>query len=154
MLLQEVRHCFEVNVFGTIFVTQAVLPIMKAQKKGFIMNMSALGGVSGPCSSVMTTWADWCLARFVVGTISYSEIWWWWEWWVPSMFSLSCHPYSYVYGQSAWIRERSLVVFSTPCAATGGLILMHRYYHTLLLGFGGGVLADRWNRDGSSIDQY
>ena len=55
MLLQEVRHCFEVNVFGTIFVTQAVLPIMKAQKKGFIMNMSALGGVSGPCSSVMTT---------------------------------------------------------------------------------------------------
>ena len=35
------------NVFGTISVIQAVLPILRAQKSGHILTLSSIGGVVG-----------------------------------------------------------------------------------------------------------
>ena len=47
--LDATRKMFETNVFGLMQLTQAVLPIMRAQKSGFIVNMSsAAGAVSTP----------------------------------------------------------------------------------------------------------
>jgi len=47
--IDRVRHLFEVNVFGTLAVTQAVLPRMAAKKRGRIIIVSSIGGViSGP----------------------------------------------------------------------------------------------------------
>jgi NAD(P)-dependent dehydrogenase (short-subunit alcohol dehydrogenase family) len=47
--LDRVRRLFEVNVFGTLAVTQAVLPKMVARGSGRIIIMSSIAGViSGP----------------------------------------------------------------------------------------------------------
>ncbi len=43
--LDRVRHLFEVNVFGTMAVTQAVLPQMVARRSGRIIIMSSIAGV-------------------------------------------------------------------------------------------------------------
>jgi NAD(P)-dependent dehydrogenase (short-subunit alcohol dehydrogenase family) len=42
---EEVRALFETNVFGLIAVTNAVLPGMRARKKGHIVNFSSIGGL-------------------------------------------------------------------------------------------------------------
>jgi NAD(P)-dependent dehydrogenase (short-subunit alcohol dehydrogenase family) len=43
--LAETRAMFEANVFGTLALTQAVLPIMRSQQAGHIIQMSSHGGV-------------------------------------------------------------------------------------------------------------
>lgn len=40
----EVRRQFDTNVFGLMHVTQAVLPIFRAQKDGTIINIASVGG--------------------------------------------------------------------------------------------------------------
>lgn len=45
--LDEYRNQFETNVFGVIAVTQAVLPIMRKQRKGKIINVSSISGRIG-----------------------------------------------------------------------------------------------------------
>jgi NADP-dependent 3-hydroxy acid dehydrogenase YdfG len=41
---EEVRDLFETNVFGLLTVTRAVLPIMRKQWSGWVLNMSSVGG--------------------------------------------------------------------------------------------------------------
>ena len=43
--LDRVRHLFEVNVFGTLAVTQQVLPAMVARGSGRVIIMSSIAGV-------------------------------------------------------------------------------------------------------------
>jgi NAD(P)-dependent dehydrogenase (short-subunit alcohol dehydrogenase family) len=45
--LDEYRKQFETNVFGVIAVTQAILPMMRKQGKGKIINMSSISGRIG-----------------------------------------------------------------------------------------------------------
>jgi NAD(P)-dependent dehydrogenase (short-subunit alcohol dehydrogenase family) len=42
----DYRHVFEVNVFGLMAVTRALLPHLRAQKSGWIINISSVGGIS------------------------------------------------------------------------------------------------------------
>lgn len=42
--IEEIRDQFETNFFGLISVTKEVLPIMRKQKQGYIVNISSIGG--------------------------------------------------------------------------------------------------------------
>jgi NAD(P)-dependent dehydrogenase (short-subunit alcohol dehydrogenase family) len=43
---QQLRHQLEVNLFGVLHVTQAVLPILRAQGAGHIIQISTIGGIA------------------------------------------------------------------------------------------------------------
>ncbi|HSN60155.1 MAG TPA: oxidoreductase, partial [Ferruginibacter sp.] len=42
---EQVRRMFEINVFGLAKMTQAVLPYMRKQRSGHILNISSIGGL-------------------------------------------------------------------------------------------------------------
>ena len=62
---EEVRRVYETNVFGLLNVTRAVLPQMRRQRAGHILNLSSVGGFrAGPGFGV------YCSTKFAVEGIS------------------------------------------------------------------------------------
>jgi short-subunit dehydrogenase len=54
--VEEVRSLYDVNVFGVIRVCKQVIPAMRAQRNGTIVNMSSLGGlIAVPYMSAYTS---------------------------------------------------------------------------------------------------
>ncbi|CAN5137712.1 SDR family oxidoreductase [soil metagenome] len=43
---QEARDQIETNVFGALWITQAALPILRAQRSGHIIQVSSIGGIT------------------------------------------------------------------------------------------------------------
>ena len=43
---EDARNQLETNFFGALWITQAALPIMRAQKSGHILQVSSIGGVT------------------------------------------------------------------------------------------------------------
>jgi short-subunit dehydrogenase len=44
---RDIRNIFDVNVLATINVTRSILPVMRKQKSGFIINMGSVAGFVG-----------------------------------------------------------------------------------------------------------
>ncbi len=45
--MKEIKRQYETNVFGVIRVSQNVLPIMRSQRDGIIINISSVSGLAG-----------------------------------------------------------------------------------------------------------
>ncbi|AEI41814.1 oxidoreductase [Paenibacillus mucilaginosus] len=61
----EVRHNYEVNVFGSLNVIRAVLPQMRKQRSGRVINLSSVGGLTG-----LAGWGLYCSTKFAVEGIT------------------------------------------------------------------------------------
>jgi NAD(P)-dependent dehydrogenase (short-subunit alcohol dehydrogenase family) len=64
---EEIKPQFETNLYGVIRVTQQVLPIMRRQKSGRIINVSSIGGIVGYPFS-----AAYCSTKFALEGLSES----------------------------------------------------------------------------------
>ena len=61
----EARALFDVNVFGLLAVTRAVLPYMRAARSGLVVNLSSVGGfVAWP------GWGVYAATKFAVEALS------------------------------------------------------------------------------------
>ncbi|MGJ0118864.1 SDR family NAD(P)-dependent oxidoreductase [Williamsia sp. MIQD14] len=58
----EARALFDVNVFGVLTVTRAVLPVLRRQRSGHVIMMSSMGGFSQPGAG----WGIYGASKFAV----------------------------------------------------------------------------------------
>ncbi len=61
----EVEALYRTNVFGLLNVTRAVLPHMRRQRSGHVVNMSSIGGYAAS-----TGWGVYCSTKFAVEALS------------------------------------------------------------------------------------
>ena len=61
---EEARAQMETNVFGALWVTQAALPVMRAQGSGHIIQISSIGGVNAFPNIGMYHASKWALEGF------------------------------------------------------------------------------------------
>ena len=61
---EEARAQMETNVFGALWVTQAALPVMRAQRSGHIVQISSIGGVNAFPNIGMYHASKWALEGF------------------------------------------------------------------------------------------
>jgi len=64
---EELREQFEVNLFGVVNVTRAVLPQLRAQRSGHLVQMSSLNGIEGMVGS-----GYYCASKFAIEGLSES----------------------------------------------------------------------------------
>jgi NAD(P)-dependent dehydrogenase (short-subunit alcohol dehydrogenase family) len=58
---QEARAQFETNLFGVLWVTQAALPFLRAQRSGHILQVSSIGGISAMANIGIYNASKWAL---------------------------------------------------------------------------------------------
>ena len=61
----EVQAVFDANVFGLLTVTRAVLPVMRRQRSGRVLNISSVGGFTASAG-----WGVYCATKFAVEGLS------------------------------------------------------------------------------------
>jgi NAD(P)-dependent dehydrogenase (short-subunit alcohol dehydrogenase family) len=61
---EQVRQQFEVNTFGALWCTQAVLPAMRSQGSGHILQISSIGGVAAFLNTGIYHATKWALEGF------------------------------------------------------------------------------------------
>lgn len=62
---RETRDSFDVNVFGTINVIRKVMPVLREQQSGHIINIASIAGITG-----VTGWAVYAATKFSVVGLS------------------------------------------------------------------------------------
>lgn len=65
--MEEIRHQFDVNVFGGIAMMKAVIPFMRQRRQGRILNITSMGGYI-----TMPGISDYCGSKFAMVGISES----------------------------------------------------------------------------------
>ncbi len=64
---EEIRQNYETNVFGLLNVIREILPHMRKQRSGHIINLSSVGGLAG-----FAGWGMYCSTKFAVEGITES----------------------------------------------------------------------------------
>ena len=59
---KEARENFDANVFGSLNVIRQVMPLMRTQKSGHILNVASIGGLLG----AFPGWGVYCATKFAV----------------------------------------------------------------------------------------
>ena len=62
---EQIKANFETNVFGTLSVVQAALPILRAQGSGHVLTVSSIGGIVG-----FPTGGSYTASKFVIEAMS------------------------------------------------------------------------------------
>ncbi|WMJ70837.1 oxidoreductase [Stenotrophomonas sp. 24(2023)] len=62
---EEIEQVYATNVFGLLKVTRAVLPQLRAQRAGHVINLSSIGGYGA-----FTGWGVYCSTKFAVEALS------------------------------------------------------------------------------------
>lgn len=62
---KEVRNCFDINVFGTLNVIRNVMPYLRKQRSGHIINVSSIAGITGGIG-----WALYTATKFAIVGLS------------------------------------------------------------------------------------
>lgn len=62
---EEVRKNYDTNVFGLLSVTRAVLPLLRKQRSGHVINLSSVGGLTGSAG-----WGLYASTKFAVEGIT------------------------------------------------------------------------------------
>ncbi|MDO6438576.1 SDR family oxidoreductase [Cyclobacterium sp. 1_MG-2023] len=68
---EEIRWVTDVNYLGTVFCTQAVLPYMRQQKSGQIINITSVGGLVGQPFNELYCAAKFAIEGFAEGLATY-----------------------------------------------------------------------------------
>lgn len=68
---EEIRWVTNVNYLGTVFCTQAVLPYMRQQKSGQIINLTSVGGLVGQPFNELYCAAKFAIEGFAEGLATY-----------------------------------------------------------------------------------
>ena len=63
--MDEIRQCFDVNLFGTIHVIRAVLPQLRRQRSGHIINIASIAGFAAA-----TGWSVYGATKFAMVGLS------------------------------------------------------------------------------------
>lgn len=66
---KEARINFDINVFGTLDVIRQVMPYLRKQQSGRILNFSSTGGISG---TFLPGWGVYCATKFAIEGLSES----------------------------------------------------------------------------------
>jgi NAD(P)-dependent dehydrogenase (short-subunit alcohol dehydrogenase family) len=61
---KEARDQFETNLFGALWITQAALPFLRAQRSGHILQVSSIGGISAFPNIGIYNSSKWALEGF------------------------------------------------------------------------------------------
>lgn len=61
----EIRRIYETNVFGQLYVTRAILPVMRQQRSGHVINVSSIGGFRAAAG-----YGIYCSTKFAIEGIS------------------------------------------------------------------------------------
>jgi len=61
---QEARDQMETNVFGALWITQAALPFLRAQRSGHVIQVSSIGGITAFQNVGMYHASKWALEGF------------------------------------------------------------------------------------------
>ena len=64
---EQLRRQFETNFFGAVDVTRAVLPLLREQKRGHVVNISSVGGFAS-----FPSFGPYCASKFALEAISES----------------------------------------------------------------------------------
>ena len=69
LTMDQIQHQMQTNFFGLVDLTKLVLPIMREQREGYIINVSSIGGLRGMAGSSIYSASKFAVGGFSEGLV-------------------------------------------------------------------------------------